>query len=261
MKIAISGKGGVGKTTVCALLCREFARRGYSVLAVDADPDANLATALGFPEATAIKPIVEMKELVKERAGEGGGLVKLNPRVDDIPDTYSVTHDGIKLMVMGGVKRAGGGCACPANVLLRELLNHILTESREVVIADMEAGIEHLGRATAESVDLLLTVVEPSLLSVQSAERISRMAGELKIHTIAALINKAGDRKETDSIAAMLKPVECIGAVPYSGALRNAWLTAGADSNDPLLEKAVLEIADAILKSGIRNKNGNHRED
>ena len=258
MKIAISGKGGVGKTTVCALLCRELAHRGYSVLAVDADPDANLATALGFPDAGGIRPIVEIKELVKERAGAGGGLVKLNPRVDDIPDTHSVTHDGIKLMVMGGVKRAGGGCACPANVLLRELLNHILTESREVVIADMEAGIEHLGRATAESVDVLLIVVEPSLLSVQSAERISRMAGELKIHKIAALVNKAGAREETAAIVKMLKPLECIGALPYSDTLRNAWLTAGADGKDPLLEKAVSDIADSILKSGIKDYNGKH---
>ncbi|MDP8246775.1 MAG: AAA family ATPase [Candidatus Tritonobacter lacicola] len=249
MKIAISGKGGVGKTTVCALLCREFSRRGYSVLAVDADPDSNLPSALGFPGAEKIKPIVEMKELVSERAGEGGGLVRLNPRVDDIPDTHSATHDGIKLIVMGGVKRAGGGCACPENVFLRELLGHILTESREIVLVDLEAGIEHLGRATAGSVDIFLIVVEPSFLSLQSAEKINRLARELKIESIAVIANKTGSDEERDALEKALEPLKCIGALPFSSVLRKASLKSGIPGEDPGLEGAVSNIVSSLLET------------
>lgn len=219
------------------------------MLAVDADPDSNLAFALGFPGAGKIKPIVEMKELVSERAGEGGGLVRLNPRVDDIPDTHSATHDGIKLIVMGGVKRAGGGCACPENIFLRELLSHILTESREVVLVDMEAGIEHLGRATAGSVDIFLIVVEPSFPSLQSAEKINRMARELKIKRIAAIANKTGSEVERDALEKALEPLECIGALPFSSVLREASLKAGIPGGNPDLENAVSNVVSSILKS------------
>ncbi len=247
MKIAITGKGGAGKTTVCALLCREFSRRGYSVLAVDADPDSNLASALGFPDARRIRPIAEMKNLIKDRAGDGVGLVRLNPRVGDIPHTHSSTHNGIKLIVMGGVKQAGGGCACPANVLLKELLSHILTESREVVLVDMEAGIEHLGRATAESVDIFIIVVEPSILSLQSAEKIHRLAKELKIKRIGAIANKTGSKEETATMDKMLEPLERIGALPFSRTLRDASLKMEATDCDPVLEEAVSRIAESIL--------------
>lgn len=165
MKIAVSGKGGVGKTTLTALLCTSFHRAGYRVTAVDADPDANLASTLGFPEPDTITPIVELKELIAERTGTEPGSMgtffKLNPRVDDIPDKYGVTHNGIRLLVMGMIKKAGTGCYCPENALVRELVGHLLLGKDDVVIMDMEAGIEHLGRGTAGDVDAFIIVVEP----------------------------------------------------------------------------------------------------
>ena len=164
MKIAISGKGGVGKTLLATLLSNIFATFGYSVLAIDADPDSNLAANLGVPHAEEIIPISEMHELIEERTGAKPGEIapsfKLNPKVDDLPDNYSVKLDGINLMVMGRIKRGGTGCYCPEGALLQSLLAHLLVARNEVVILDMEAGIEHLGRGTAQAVDKLIVVVE-----------------------------------------------------------------------------------------------------
>ena len=163
MKIAISGKGGVGKTLLASLLCKTFAEAGYSVIAIDADPDANLASTLGFPNADKIIPISDMKELAEERTGARGGQLgsffKLNPKVDDLPEKYSQKHDGLRLMVMGRVKKGGTGCYCPENALLQALLTHLLIARDEVVILDMEAGIEHLGRGTAKAVDKLILTI------------------------------------------------------------------------------------------------------
>ena len=155
MKLAITGKGGVGKTTLASLLARVFASQGRTVLAIDADPDANLAAALGYApeEFSKITPVSEMSELIEERTGAKpgttGGYFKINPRVDDIPDRFSARRNGVKLLVMGGVKKGGGGCICPESVLLRSLVNHLILYEKDVVIMDMEAGIEPLGRATA----------------------------------------------------------------------------------------------------------------
>ncbi|RJQ84646.1 MAG: carbon monoxide dehydrogenase, partial [Desulfobacteraceae bacterium] len=157
MKIAVTGKGGVGKTTFSALLIRMLNDSGKKVLAIDADPDANLASALGLPDADKITPIAEMKEMIFERTGAQpgtiGGFFKLNPKVDDLPDSLSVKKDNIKMMRLGSVKKGGGGCLCPESTLLRSLVMHIVLARDEVVVMDMEAGIEHLGRATAKAVD------------------------------------------------------------------------------------------------------------
>lgn len=225
MKLAITGKGGVGKTTIAALLARELAKRGYRVYAIDADPDANLASMLGLPDPDSIRPIVEMKELIKQRVGatseEIGSYFRLNPRVDDIPEQYGVRLGNIRLLVMGHIPKARGGCACPENVFLRELVNHALTQDEEVVILDMEAGIEHLGRGTAEGVDAMLIVVEPSRQSVETARRIHRLAGDLGVARICAVVNKVDEGGE-DFIRAELDELPTIARLPFDSDVRSS---------------------------------------
>lgn len=220
MKIAISGKGGVGKTSLAALLCRVFLREGYRVLAVDADPDANLAATLGFPDPEKIVPIVDMKDLIFERTGVQPGAMgtffKLNPRVDDIPDRFSVTHNGIRLLVMGLVKKAGTGCYCPENAFIRELVGHLLLEEGEVVIMDMEAGIEHLGRGTTGDVDAFIIVVEPGKRSIETADRVVKLALELGVKRYFIVINKTRGEEDLVFVESFFDPENIIGMIPYS---------------------------------------------
>ncbi len=194
MKLAITGKGGVGKTTICAILSFALSEKGFSVLAIDADPDSHLASVMGFPKASQITPLSEMNELISERTGQDprvpGTYFRLNPKVSDLPERLWVEHLGIRLMVMGGVKRGGGGCACPENVLLKNLVAHLLLERKEVVILDMVAGIEHLGRATAKAVDKLLVVVEPSRRSLETTFKIRNLAKDIGLENIGIIGNK-----------------------------------------------------------------------
>ncbi len=195
MKIAVTGKGGVGKTLISAALAKLFADKNFKVFAIDADPDANLALTLGFPQAEKITSLVEMKKLIEERTGAKSGsfspYFKLNPKVSDIPDKYFVKHNGISLAVMGTVRGGGLGCTCPENAFLKALLRHLIVEREEVVILDMEAGIEHLGRGTVKSVDILIIVVEPGVRSIETAKRIRKLAGDIGISRLGAIGNKA----------------------------------------------------------------------
>jgi len=219
MKIAISGKGGVGKTTLAALLINYFRDQGKKVLAVDADPDANLAMALGVPDPESIVPLSQMKEMVAERTesepGKMGGFFKLNPKVDDIPEKYARQLDGVKLIVMGGVKKGGSGCICPESVLLRTLMTHMVLLRDEVVVMDMEAGIEHLGRATAKGVDWLIVVVEPGRRSVETASHVRQLAGDLGLHRVAVVGNKI--RREADEafLRKNLPELPFLGFIPF----------------------------------------------
>ena len=230
MKIAISGKGGVGKTLLASLLAHEFAQAGYSVLAIDADPDTNLAANLGFPHPEKIVPISEMKELIAERTGtkpgQSGIYFKLNPRVDDLPEKYWQELDGIKLMVMGQVKRGGGGCYCPENVVLRALVNHLLLSRKEVVIMDMAAGIEHLGRATASAVDKLIVVVEPGRRSLETARVIKRLAEDIGLKNIAIVGNKVRNETDKEFLVSSLPGLEFLGFIPYDHAIVDADLAS-----------------------------------
>ncbi len=228
MKIAISGKGGVGKTTLSALLARLYASEGRAVLAIDADPDANLASAIGFPpeDAQKIIPIVEMKDLIEERTGAKPGssapFFRLNPRVDDIPDRFSGVHAGVKLLLMGTVKTGGGGCICPENVLLKQLLRHVLVQRDEVVIVDMEAGIEHLGRATADSVDAFIVVVELGQRSLQTATTVKKLAADIGITRCFVVGSKVTSQSDRDFISAGLPDMEVIGFISRSDAIIEA---------------------------------------
>jgi len=237
MKIAISGKGGVGKTILASLLSQTFVESGYSVLAIDADPDANLAATLGFPNTDKITPISEMKEVVEERTGTRPGQAapyfKLNPKVDDLPEKYAIEHNGIRLMVMGRIKKGGSGCYCPENALLRALLAHLLIARNEVVILDMEAGIEHLGRGTARAVDKLIVVVEPGRRSVETAYKIDKLAKDIGLHNIVLVANKLRSQSEREFLVSSLPSFEFLGFIPYDQALVDADL-----SNLPLLDSS-----------------------
>jgi CO dehydrogenase maturation factor len=194
MKIAISGKGGVGKTTLVSLLAQGYRDAGNKVIAIDADFDSNLAVNLGFPPNTKITPITELNDLILERTGAAPGastvFFSLNPRVDDIPDRFAVEHNGIRLMIMGTVRRGGTGCACPEHVMVKELLRHLLVERDEVVLLDTSAGIEHLSRGTAQFVDLLVVVVQATTASIQTFQRIRSMAQDLRIRNISVIANR-----------------------------------------------------------------------
>lgn len=237
MKIAVSGKGGVGKTVLVALLSKVFAESGYSVLTIDADPDANLAATLGFPHPEKIVPISEMKDLIEERTGArpGRGEVyfKLNPKVDDLPEKYWQEHNGIKLMVMGRTKQGGSGCYCPENVLLKALVSHLLLARDEVVILDMEAGIEHLGRATARAVDKLIVVVEPGRRSVETAYRIGKLAQDIGLRNIAIVGNKLRSQSDREFLISTLPGFQFLGFIPYDQALVDADL-----ANLPLFDSS-----------------------
>jgi CO dehydrogenase maturation factor len=203
-------------------LAKAFRNKGLKVIAVDADPDANLARALGFPQDSEITPLVELKELITERVGAEPGKAavyfQLNPRVDDIPERFAAVKDGIKLMVMGTIRRGGSGCACPENVMVKQLINHLLLQRDEVLIMDMEAGIEHLGRGTAQFVDLLVVVVEPTSASLQTFTRIKKLAAELGLQKVAVVANRIRGPKDLERIQSEIqKDIWCV--LPYSETL------------------------------------------
>lgn len=226
MKIAVSGKGGVGKTTFAAILIRSLSKQGRHILAIDADPDANLAAALGVAQADKITPISEMKDLIFERTeakpGSIGGFFKLNPKVDDLPEALSARLENIKLMRLGGVKKGGSGCICPESTLLKVLVTHIVLARDEVVVMDMEAGIEHLGRATAKAVDRLIIVVEPGRRSIDTAGNIRKLAAEIGLTQIALVGNKIRSAADEKFLRDHLAGFKFLGFMPYDDALIEA---------------------------------------
>lgn len=252
MKLAITGKGGVGKTTLAAGLALSFSQDGKKVIAIDADPDSNLAATLGFPEPEKIVPLVEMKELIAERTGVKpgtvGGYFKLNPKVDDITDKFSRENQGIKLLLMGRVKKGGSGCFCPENAFLKAVLSHLFFSGEDVVILDMEAGIEHLGRGTAEGVDSLIVVVEPSMRSLETAFRIKSLAKDLKIDKVFLVGNKVRNDKDIDFIRKNSSDFEILGFIWYNNKLI-----------DEITNSIIAEIKE-IKKNLIRRQNEKGRQ-
>lgn len=219
LKIAIGGKGGVGKTTVTALLARCLAGdKNNKVIAIDADPVANLAAALGISEDKPITPISQLTELISERTGAKpgtmGGFFTLNPKVDDIPERFSLERDGVRLLVMGTVQSGGSGCICPESTILKALMNHLVLFRDDIVVMDMEAGIEHLGRATSASVDALIIVVNPGARSRAAADKIRKLGRDIGIKNIIILGNRVKNKEDEDLIRSTLSDFEIIGFLP-----------------------------------------------
>lgn len=249
MKIAITGKGGVGKTTLAAILSFLFADEGKRVIAVDADPDANLASALGIPreEVENIRPITDMADLIEERTGAKpggmGGIFKLNPKVDDLPENIGYRFDGIILLTIGRVKPAASGCYCPENVLLRSLLKHLIVERTEVVIVDMEAGVEHLTRGTAESVDAFIVVVEPGQRSIQTAKTVFEMADGLGVKKVFVVANKVRGSDDLSFIKETLDGIDVIGSISFDHSIMEADIKGYSSySTSPKAVKQVKDI-------------------
>jgi CO dehydrogenase maturation factor len=271
VKIAITGKGGVGKTTIASVLCHLYAAEGRKVVAVDADPDANLASAFGLSdeERRRIRPIAEMNDLIEERTGARpggmGGVFKLNPRVDDIPDSCGIDvggygvggpdagvpgAGGIRLLVMGRSKEAAAGCYCPEGVFLKRLLKHLVLEKEHVVVLDMEAGIEHLTRGTTEAVDAFVVVVEPGRRSIQTALTIRDMARALGVKDVFVAANKVRGPKDVEFVRSSIEDMEFVGAVGFSADV----VEADLKGVDPF-ERASGVVADILkIKDAIEQK-------
>ncbi len=220
MKIAVTGKGGVGKTTFAATLARLYADEGRSVLAADVDPDANLGLALGFDEDTldSIVPISKMRKLVEERTGASADnkFFRINPKVDDIPDTYAKSCNGVKMLVMGTVETGGGGCVCPEHVMLKRIINHLVLRSDDVVILDMEAGLEHLGRGTTAGMDRFIVVIEPGARSVQTYKNVKRLAEDLGVHQVSVVANKVRSAEDEEYIRSKIPAEDLLGFIHYN---------------------------------------------
>ncbi|MDI6768870.1 MAG: carbon monoxide dehydrogenase accessory protein CooC [Anaerolineales bacterium] len=220
MKLAITGKGGVGKTTLTALLAQVYADAGRDVLAMDADPSPCLAGALGFPAElrAQLHPIAEMDELIEERTGAKpgtvGGFFTLNPRVDDIPERFSVLHRGVRLLEMGSVDMGGSGCICPESAMLKTLFTHLLFRKDDVLLLDMYAGVEHLGRATVDFVDAMLVVVEPTRRSLGTAAQIKKLANDIGLTKLWLVGNKVRNADEAKFLEAETPGLPLLGYLP-----------------------------------------------
>jgi CO dehydrogenase maturation factor len=253
MKLAITGKGGVGKTTLAALLAQVYADAGKDVLAVDADPAPCLAGALGFPAdlRARLRPISEMDALIEERTGAKpgtvGGFFTINPRVDDLPDRFSVRHRGVRLLEMGAVDVGGSGCICPESAMLKTLFTHLLFRKDEVLILDMYAGVEHLGRATVDFVDALIVVTEPTRRSLGTAAQIKKLAHDIGLQRLWLVGNKVRDADEAAFLKAESPGLPVLGVLPANLAVQEAdRLGAAVYDYVPALRQAAEQIAQTL---------------
>jgi CO dehydrogenase maturation factor len=250
MKIAISGKGGVGKTTLAGVMARILAKRGRKVLAIDADPDSNLASAIGLPKEALAKlsPIASMTSMIEERTGAKkgtfGSVLKLNPKVDDLPDEMGVNYEGIRLLLLGCIPQGGGGCFCPENVLLKNLVRHLLVKREEALIIDMEAGLEHLGRGSTGQVDALIIVVEPGQRAMNTARQIKKLGEDLKIKNMMIVGNKVNSEEDRQLIERDLSDFPVLGYMSFNPKI----LQADKEGKSPFdMDEKIKEEVNTIL--------------
>jgi len=271
-KIAIGGKGGVGKTTVSAVWAQLFAEDGFDVLAIDADPNANLASAFGVPPDQSPEPLIKMKDLIAERTGTGKGAVeayfKLNPEVSDLPQKHWLEVNGagpnatnpVKLLVLGAITQAGAGCACPEGAFLKALLTHTILQRQEFVLVDLAAGVEFMGRASVQGIDALVVVAEPGGRSIETANNMAKMARELGIKNVGAIVNKITDPSQIKLIESQLKDITLLGAIQYSQSVQQADLSRSPvfkAATEPIvqLQKAKNALTDLIFSKLLNTKS------
>ncbi len=254
MKIAISGKGGVGKTTISAALIRQFAGRGFKIIAVDADPDSSLAEILGLPEekSAALKPIVGLREELAALTGGQGSYYSLNPPVNELLESYSINFNGIKFLKMGAVKQGGTSCYCRESSVLNSLINVLLLKKEEMVVMDMSAGIEHLTRGTAQGVDLMAVITEPSRVSIRTAQTVRDLSREIGIKNINFIANKIRDEREKNTILTHLGEDNLLGVIPYDESVRKGSIEGVRQRTDSEFERAIASITEAILGRQIK---------
>jgi len=236
-----------------------LARDGYEVLAIDADPDMNLASSLGVDNPP--RPMTDFKDLIQERAGTEGGAFVYNPKVDDIAFKYGLLGpDGVRMLVMGTVDRGGSGCMCPASAFLRALLRHLMLKEKSAVILDMEAGIEHLGRGTTRGMDLMIVVVEPGARSLETAERIKTLSSEIGIKHLVAVINKGGSEKVNERLKEL--GIEVLGEIPFDSKLmqadleKRAPIEVGGKAVDAIvkIKEKLIDVIEGIRKENVGEK-------
>lgn len=258
MKIAVGGKGGVGKTTISAVLARLFAQDGFEVLAVDADPNTSLCGAFGVSPADSPQPLIEMKQLIAERTGTDkdavGAYFRLNPKVHDLPEKFSIEvagdgQKGVKVLVLGAIKHGGAGCACPEGAFLKAMLTHTILQRRELVLVDLAAGPEFLGRASIQGIDALIIVVEPGSRSLETAVNIARMGRELGVKNVVGIANKITDASQIEAIKSRLPDLNILTNIDYSAEIQKTDLGGGniftADSE---VVKKISQAKDALTE-------------
>ncbi len=248
MKIAIAGKGGVGKTTLAGLLARRFADEGFRVLAIDADPDANLASALPLDDERRIVPLAARTDLIDRLSGRDGalspGLILLNPDVDGIlPEIRLSWGGGHGLLVLGWHKGGGAGCYCAENAVLKRVLGSIAAGPTDVVLLDSEAGLEHLSRGTPDAAEVILAVVEPGQRSLETAFAVRDLARDLGIHRVFPVLCGARDASDEERVKHGLGDWPLLASLPYSEEIRAADL----DGRPPVIEPAMAAILRSLI--------------